>query len=136
MKFNIFSLSERYYKIVTGFITIAVTLGCFIYYNNLEDKSDTFVMATLYATFLFIVGLYISYKSNSISDKLYERKSSYITLLRLAELFSSSRMMDLSSYKDVNNAVIAFQVFTGRINEKVSKKKRKRQFLKQCHSIF
>jgi len=129
MKFNIFSLSERYYRIVTGIITISVTIGCFIYYYNIKDKSNTFIMATLYAAFLFIIGLYISYKSNSISNKLYERKSSYITLVRLAELFSASCIISLSSYKDVNMAVISFQVFTGRTKKKVSKEKKKNEVL-------
>lgn len=82
MKFRIFSLSEKLYKTVTSIITIGVTIGCFLYYNKLDDKSDTFVIATVYAAFLFIVGLYLSYMSNNISNKLIERKNEYIMLRR------------------------------------------------------
>ena len=52
MKFKIFGLSEKYYKIVTAIVTIVVTLGCFVYYDGLDDKGNTFVVATLYAAFL------------------------------------------------------------------------------------
>ncbi len=69
MKFKIFGFVEKSYKIITAFIIMAVSIGCFAYYYNLEDKSDTFIIATVYAAFLFIAGLYLSYMSNSISGK-------------------------------------------------------------------
>lgn len=75
MKFKIFGLSEKYYKIVTAIVTIVVTLGCFVYYDGLDDKGNTFVVATLYAAFLFIVGLYLSYMSNCISNGMPQQRS-------------------------------------------------------------
>lgn len=126
MKFKIFSLSEKLYGIVTSIITIGVTIGCFLYYNKLDDKGDTFVIATVYAAFLFIVGLYLSYMSNNISNKLYERKNDYIMLRRLNEIFSTSCMASLNSYKDICLAVISFQVFSGRTKEHVSRNEKKK----------
>lgn len=136
MKFYIFSWSEKYYKFVTAIITIAVTIGCFVYYNNLVNKSDTFVMATTYAAFLFIVGLYVSYKTNNISNKLYERKNEYITLKRLDEIFNTSSMTSLTSYEDIINAIITFQVFSGRNGIKVSNDKKKTAITKMVPLDF
>ncbi|BCJ95056.1 hypothetical protein acsn021_26250 [Anaerocolumna cellulosilytica] len=126
MKFKIFSLSEKLYRMVTALVTIGVTIGCFVYYNKLDDKGDTFVIATVYAAFLFIVGLYLSYMSNSISNKLYERKNEYIMLRRLNEIFSTSCMTSLDSYRDICFAVISFQAFSGRTKGYISKDEKKK----------
>lgn len=122
MNFKIFSWSEKWYRIVTTIVIIGVTIGCFVYYNKLSDKGDTFVIATIYAAFLFIAGLYLSYMSNSMSNKLYERKNEYIMLKRLNEIFSISCMMSLNSYKDISLAIISFQVFSGRTKEHINGK--------------
>lgn len=129
MKFNIFSLSERCYKVVAAIITIGVTVGCFVYYYKLDDKSNTFIVATMYAAYLFIVGLYLSYMSNNISNKLYERKNDYIMLKRLNEIFSTSCMTSLDSYKDISFAIISFQVFTGRVKRNISKDAKKKAII-------
>ncbi len=129
MKFNIFSLLERYYKVVTALITIGVTVECFVYYYKLDDKSETFIVATIYAAYLFIVGLYLSYMSNNISNKLYERKNDYIMLKRLNEIFSISCMTSLNSYKDISFAIISFQVFTGRAKRNISKDAKKKAII-------
>lgn len=126
MKFKIFGLSEKYYKIVTAIVTIVVTLGCFVYYDGLDDKGNTFVVATLYAAFLFIVGLYLSYMSNCISNKLYERKNEYIMLRRLNDIFSTSCMTSLDSYSDISFAVISFQTFSGRTKGYISSDEKKK----------
>ncbi len=126
MKFKIFGLSEKYYKIVTAIVTIVVTLGCFVYYDGLDDKGNTFVVATLYAAFLFIVGLYLSYMSNCISNKLYERKNEYIMLRRLNDIFSTSCMTSLDSYSDISLAVISFQTFSGRTKGYISGDEKKK----------
>lgn len=126
MKFKIFGLSEKYYKIVTAIVTIVVTLGCFVYYDGLDDKGNTFVVATLYAAFLFIVGLYLSYMSNCISNKLYERKNEYIMLRRLNDIFSTSCMTSLGSYSDISFAVISFQTFSGRTKGYISSDEKKK----------
>lgn len=126
MKFKIFALSEKYYKIVTAIFTIVVTLGCFVYYDGLDDKGNTFVVATLYAAFLFIVGLYLSYMSNCISNKLYERKNEYIMLRRLNDIFSTSCMTSLDSYSDISFAVISFQTFSGRTKGYISSDEKKK----------
>jgi len=126
MKFRIFSLSEKWYKIVTSIITIGITIWCFLYYHKLEDKANTFVIGTIYAAFLFIVGLYLSYKSNNISNKLYERKNEYIMLKRLDEIFTKSCMTFLNSYGNITLAIIAFQVYSGRTNEHVSSDEKKK----------
>lgn len=129
MKFNIFGFSERYYKAVTAFITIGVTIGCLVYYYHLEDKSNTFVAATVYAAFLFIVGLYLSSMTNNISNKLYERKNAYIMLKRLNEIFSISCMTSLDSYEDISFAIISFQVFTGRVKRDIGKSDKKKAII-------
>lgn len=129
MKFNIFRFSERCYKVVTAIITIGVTVGCFVYYYQLEDKGNTFVVATVYAAFLFIVGLYLSYMSNSISNKLYERKNEYIMLKRLNEIFSLSCMASLDSYKDILLSIISFQVFSGRTKKHMSTDTKKKAII-------
>lgn len=126
MKFKIFGLSEKYYKIVTAIVTIVVTMGCFVYYAGLDDKGNTFVVATLYAAFLFIVGLYLSYMSNCISNKLYERKNEYIMLRRLNDIFSTSCMTSLDSYSDISLAVISFQTFSGRTKGYISGDEKKK----------
>ena len=126
MKFKIFGLSEKYYKIVTAIVTIVVTMGCFVYYDGLDDKGNTFVVATLYAAFLFIVGLYLSYMSNCISNKLYERKNEYIMLRRLNDIFSTSCMTSLDSYSDISLAVISFQTFSGRTKGYISGDEKKK----------
>ena len=126
MKFKIFGLSEKYYKIVTAIVTIVVTMGCFVYYAGLDDKGNTFVVATLYAAFLFIVGLYLSYMSNCISNKLYERKNEYIMLRRLNDIFSTSCMTSLDSYSDISFAVISFQTFSGRTKGYISSDEKKK----------
>lgn len=126
MKFKIFGLSEKYYKIVTAIVTIVVTMGCFVYYAGLDDKGSTFVVATLYAAFLFIVGLYLSYMSNCISNKLYERKNEYIMLRRLNDIFSTSCMTSLDSYSDISLAVISFQTFSGRTKGYISGDEKKK----------
>lgn len=64
--------------------------------------------------------------SNSISNKLYVRKNEYIMLRRLNEIFSTSCMTSLNSYKDICLAVISFQVFTGRTKEDVSRNEKKK----------
>lgn len=126
MKFKIFGLSEKYYKIVTAIVTTVVTMGCFVYYDGLDDKGNTFVVATLYAAFLFIVGLYLSYMSNCISNKLYERKNEYIMLRRLNDIFSTSCMTSLDSYSDISFAVISFQTFSGRTKGYISGDEKKK----------
>ena len=126
MKFKIFGLSEKYYKIVTAIVTIVVTMGCFVYYAGLDDKGNTFVVATLYAAFLFIDGLYLSYMSNCISNKLYERKNEYIMLRRLNDIFSTSCMTSLDSYSDISLAVISFQTFSGRTTGYISGDEKKK----------
>lgn len=126
MKFRIFSLSEKWYKIVTSIITIGITLWCFLYYHKLEDKANTFVIGTIYAAFLFIAGLYLSYESNNISNKLYERKNEYIMLKRLDKVFTQSCMTFLNSYGNINLAILSFQVYSGRTNEHVSSDEKKK----------
>lgn len=126
MKFTIFGFSEKYYKIITAFITIGVTIGCFIYYFGLQDKGDTFIIATVYAAFLFVVGLYLSYMSNSIITKMYQRRNEYIMLTRLDDIFSKACLKSLDSYSDIEKAIISFQVFSGRNREKNSKEDKKK----------
>lgn len=126
MKFKIFSLSEISYKIVAGIVTIGATIGCLVYYNKLENKGDTFVIATVYAAFLFIVGLYLSYMSNSISDKLYQRRDEYIMLTRLNSVFSTSCMTSLDTYKNICWAIISFQAFSGRTKDEIDKEEKKK----------
>lgn len=136
MKFKIFGFVEKSYKVITAFIIMAVSIGCFVYYYNLEDKSDTFIIATVYAAFLFIAGLYLSYMSNSISGKLYQRRNEYIMLKRLDEIFGASCMTSLDSYKDVLFAIISFQVFSGRNKERYTREEKKKAIINTIPACF
>lgn len=114
MKFNIFSVFEKWYKIVTIVLTIVVTVGTFFYYVELEDKSDSFVISIIYALFLFVVGLFVSHQSNAISNRIFERKDAYIMLLRLRDVFGAMKISSIDSDEDVRNAIITIQLFSGR----------------------
>lgn len=123
MKFKIFSIYELMYKTVTYIIVMGVTIAAICYYFSLGDKSDTFIVATLYAMFLFIVGLYLSYMDKKIGDKIYERRSIYLNLLRIKDLLSEDNL-DFSTTRNAKLTIIACRVLSGRSEESSSKEKK------------
>jgi len=128
MKFKIFSLFEIVYKTIIYLIVIIGTVAIISYYFFLEDKSDTFIVATLYATFLFIVGLYLSFMDKKIDDKIYERKDYYLTLLKLNATLNRDSI-DFSTHDSAKMAIIAFKVLSGR-SKATSKQAKKNAVLK------
>ena len=113
MKFEIFSLYEKYYKKVTYFIVLVATAGIIYYYICLAEQADTFIPGILYATFLFVVGVYLSNLSQRIDGRIYERKEYYIALTKLRNL-----LKDISESVNTDNdtrlKIITFQTFTSR----------------------
>lgn len=113
MKFKVFSIYEIIYKAIVYFIVISITVASIYYYFSLNDKSDTFIAATLYAMFLFVVGLYLSYMDKKVSDKIYDRRSTYVNLRRVEDLFCSDTL-DFSKSQNAKMTIIAFKVLSGR----------------------
>lgn len=113
MNFRIFKIWEIIYKKVIITLIGVFTIWGIDWYLNLNDKSDTFIISTLYALFLFLIGIYINYMEDKIDDKFYERKDYYLVLLRLKDIFNSMSL-DKCLEKDVIRAIISFKVFTNR----------------------
>lgn len=127
MKFKIFSIYEITYKAFVYFVVAGITILSIYYYFSLEDKSDTFIAATLYAMFLFVVGLYLSYMDKKIGDKIYERKTIYMNLWRVEDLLSGENL-DFSTSQNTKIAIIAFRVLSGRSEEISNEEKKKAVF--------
>lgn len=113
MKFNLIGFHERYYKIVSLVLVVGLTASSIMGYQRLEDKSDTFVIATMYALVLFAVGIYLTNMDKKISDKFYDRKDFYLNLKRLEEVFKSNSLEEYSD-KSVFSSIMSFQAFTAR----------------------
>lgn len=75
MDFKATEWFERNYKWISAVIVISI--GAVFYYFSLKDKSDTFIAASIYALFLFVVGICINYMSNKIADKLQDSSKKY-----------------------------------------------------------
>lgn len=123
MKFNIFSIYEKIYKVLIYFIVGVVTVGDVFYYFSLNDKSDTFIVSILYAMFLFVVGLHLSYMDKKIGDKIYNRRNTYVNLLKVQQLLS---IADRSSSNPSRfyNTILLFQLLSGRTEQDPSKEEK------------
>jgi len=116
MRFYIFTIWEIIYKKVITVLVAGITIWSVYWYLNLKDKSDTFVVSTVYALFLFIIGIYINTIDKKINDKFYDRKEYYLSLIKLNSVFKT---FDLENYSDDNilQSIINFQGFTSRSSE-------------------
>lgn len=123
MKFKIFGIYEVVYKIATYLIVTCVTIAAIYYYFYTKDKNNTFIVATLYATFLFIVGIYLSNMEKKIENKIYERINAYVNLCRVKNLLDD----DISTTHSIKIAIITFKVLSGRADD-ISLEKRKKAF--------
>lgn len=113
MRFEVFSLYEKYYKKVTYFIVLVVTAGVNYYYIGLAEQADTFIPGILYATFLFVVGLYLSNQGQRIDGRIYERKEYYIALTKLRNLLKDISE-SINTDNDMRLKIITLQTFTSR----------------------
>lgn len=111
MDFKATSWFERNYKYILTVIVIFVSIGAVFYYFSLQDKSDTFIAASVYALFLFAAGVYMSYMSNEIADKLQDRIEIYLNLQRVYSFFKVNLEKNALDYEATKRAIISFQVF-------------------------
>ena len=114
MDFKATSWFERNYKYILTVIVIFVSIGAVFYYFSLQDKSDTFIAASVYALFLFAAGVYMSYMSNEIADKLQDRIEIYLNLQRVYSFFKVNLEKNALDYEATKRAIISFQIFTSR----------------------
>lgn len=113
MKFNIFGVFERIYKWIAYGSVLLISFVSVLYYLHLEEKSDTFIIGTLYALFLFIIGIYLTNMSNKIQNLYHRKKEQYLILKKLKDLFSLDNSSSSSSDEAIK-FIISHRVFTGR----------------------
>lgn len=103
---------ERNYKWLATIIIVFFSAYAIYYYIKLNDKSDTFVAAIIYALLLFVAGIYLNYMNNSIDSKIDDRIEIYRNLL-LARSFlkHEGERIDLERVLD---RIAWFQISTGR----------------------
>lgn len=89
MRFYIFTIWEIIYKKVITVLVAGTTIWSVYWYLNLKDKSDTFVVSTVYALFLFIIGIYINTMDKKVNDKFYDREEYYLSLIKLNSVFKT-----------------------------------------------
>ncbi len=114
MDFKAIGWFERNYKRILAIVVISVSIGAVFYYFSLQDKSDTFIAASVYALFLFFAGIYMNYMSNKIEDKLQDRIEIYLNLQRVHGFFKATLKEKTLDYDATERAIISFQVFTSR----------------------
>lgn len=117
MDFKATGWFERNYKRLLTVIVISVSIGAVYYYLSLEDKSDTFIAASIYALFLFAAGIYMNYMNTKIADRLNDRIEIYLNLQRVNSFFQSILKEKTLDYEATKRAIISFQVFTSRAED-------------------
>lgn len=115
MKFKIFGVHEKTYKWIAYGSVFLFSIMSIVYYFQLEEKSDTFLIGTLYALFLFIIGVYISNMSNKIQNLFHRKKEQYLVLNKLKDLFSLD-CLSSTSFDGAIEFIVSHRVFTGRID--------------------
>lgn len=113
MKFDVIGMWEMIYKKVIILSVVGLTIWSVNWYLNLTDKSDTFIVSTVYALFLFAIGIYVNYMGNKINESFYDRKDYYLVLSKLNSIFNILNLEDYSD-KDVFMAIVHFKTFTSR----------------------
>ena len=103
---------ERNYKWLATIVIVFFTTYAIYYYINLNDRSDTFVAALIYALLLFVAGIYLNYMNNSIDSKIDDRIEIYRNLL-LARSFLKHED-ERNDLEKVLNRISWFQISTGR----------------------
>lgn len=112
MKFKVFSIGEIIGKAFSYITVLVVSIGAIAYYFIVEDKSDTYIVATLYAAFLFLAGIYLSNRDKKIDSLIYQREDYYVMFGKLRALFETRG--NLESDDDMKSFIISFWVFSGR----------------------
>ncbi len=114
MKFSIFSrweiINKAFRIIVTIVITIATVIGCFL---GIKDSTiGLFLLSTGYALFLFVIGIYATYRNQLVENRFFRRAEAYVMLNKMEAIFQANN--DYSSVDGMKRTVIAIRVFTGR----------------------
>lgn len=112
MKFSVFGKWEVVNRPFRIIVTICVTVVTICYYWLKERGGDTFLISTGYALFLFVVGIYATYRNGLVENRFIRRANSYLMLRKLDELFGSKN--DYSTIEGMTEFVILFRLFTGR----------------------
>jgi hypothetical protein len=112
MDFKVTNWFERNYKWLSALFISFITAYAIFYYTRLDDKSDTFVVALLYALLLFVAGIYFNYMSNTIESKIDERIDIYRNLEKVKSTLEYESTMEY--LESVRSRIISFQIFTGR----------------------
>jgi hypothetical protein len=108
---------ERNYKWLVLILIVAISSAGIWYYLSQENKSDSFVEASLYALLLFIMGIFINYMSNKVDDKLQERIDIYLNLQRINAFFKANMKKNPLDYETTRFLITSFRIFTGRTKD-------------------
>lgn len=117
MKFNIFKWWESWIKPIIYTIILVATAILITGYCFIKDDGGTlaFAISLAYALVLFLVTIPINRINNYIAEKLYERETFYLTLMRLRDVTNSTiKKADVEDLKTLRELVVSFQTFTGR----------------------
>lgn len=114
MKFSIFSgweiINKAFRIIVTIIISVVTVLGYFL--GIKDSQAGIFLLSTGYALFLFVIGVYATYRNQLVENRFIRRAESYVMLKKMEELFRVNN--DYSSVEGMTKTVIGIRVFTGR----------------------
>ena len=116
MKFRVFGVWEVINRPFRIIVTIGVTIVTIYYYYCLNGgNGDTFLISTGYALFLFVLGIYATYRNGLVENRFIRRADSYVMLRKLEDLFVSNS--DYSTIQGMTDFAIFFRLFTGRADE-------------------
>ena len=113
MKFNATTWMDRHYKKVSWLAVIVASLLVFGFYCKVPDKSDMFIPSTLYALFLFAIGVFNSNRASRIDSLFVDRVDTYLNLKRSKELFNALSFSN--DYEKTKSNIFWFQSFSGRL---------------------
>lgn len=113
MKFNATTWMDRHYKKVSWLVVIFASLLVFGFYCKVPDKSDMFIPSTLYALFLFAIGVFNSNRASRIDSLFVDRVDTYLNLKRSKELFNTLSFSN--DYEKTKSNIFWFQAFSGRL---------------------
>lgn len=114
MKFTVFSIQEIFLKWIVIISVSSVSTASILYYFQLVDKGDTFIISILYALFLFVLALYVTSISNNIHNSFSRRKDEYINLKKISPFFS--KVNTLTEYDDIKKFIISNKALSGRLD--------------------
>ena len=112
MRFNIFSVWEIIGKKLIWVIIIIVSIVAVAFYFFTNNFDTTYIAATTYAMFLFLVGIILSNMDKKINLLLYRRKEYYLTLKILNDVFETRGQMETDN--EMFKFIVLLWTWTGR----------------------